>query len=206
MRNAAFHIAVTAGPAMHHAVVRRVIAPLLVLLGLLAAPMTAGADQGAPELDDLFTALQSGALSFGEAKGIEVRIWGHWMDAESAGGDILMKDGLQAMSEHDLARAEESFTALTDLLPDYAEGWNKRATVRYHMGRYGASLDDIERTLALEPRHFGAMSGLGLVHDALGDREAAAAAYAKALELNPYMPSIAQRLGILRQQMEEKKI
>ncbi len=181
---------------------------LLALAVLLAAPTggTARADQTDSKLDELFEVLQSGELSYGEAKGIEQRIWGLWLEAETGSGDVLLKDGMQAMNERDLPRAEESFTALTELDPDFAEGWNKRATVRYHMGKYGGSLDDIKRTLTLEPRHFGAMAGLGLVYDALGDLEAAAEAYRKALEINPYMPGIAQRLGIVEQMLEEKRI
>lgn len=179
---------------------------MVCLLAVAVSMPAAIADQTAPELDDLFEVLQSGELSYGEAKGIESRIWGHWMKAGSGSGEVLLKDGLQAMDERDLVRAEESFTALVELSPEFAEAWNKRATVRYYMGKYGASLDDIKRTLTLEPRHFGAMAGLGLVYDALGDLEAAADAYEQTLEINPYQPGIAQRLGIIQQKLEERKI
>jgi tetratricopeptide (TPR) repeat protein len=167
---------------------------------------SAKADQADPALDELFEVLQSGELSFGEAKGIEARIWTLWLEADSGSAEVLMKDGMQAMRERNLARAEESFTALIELDPDFAEAWNKRATVRFFMGKYGASIDDIKRTLTLEPRHFGAMSGLGLVYDRLGDIDGAAAAFRQTLILNPYQPGVAQRLDAIEQELEENKI
>lgn len=170
----------------------------------LAAP--AAADQTDPRLDEMFDVLQSGELSFGEAKALEQRIWGLWLEPGSGSAEVLLKDGMSAMSDRDLQRAEESFTALVELAPDFAEGWNKRATIRYYGGDYAGSIEDIKRTLTLEPRHFGAMSGLGLNYDALGDAEAAAEAYEKALDINPYMPGIAQRLQQLRDQLEDNKI
>jgi len=177
---------------------------LCAALIALAAP--SAADQNDPRLDAMFETLQSGALSFTEAKALEQRIWGVWLETDTGSAEVLLKDGMAAMSDRDVKRAEESFTALIELAPDFAEGWNKRATVRYFGGDYAGSIEDIKRTLTLEPRHFGAMSGLGLNYDALGDAEAAAEAYEKALDLNPYMPGIAQRLERLRDQLEDNKI
>ncbi|MCR9219737.1 MAG: tetratricopeptide repeat protein [Alphaproteobacteria bacterium] len=181
---------------------------MLAIAALLAvaAPAPASADQADPRLDDLFRTLQGGELSFGEARGIETRIWGIWLETESAAAEVLLRDGMDAMRDFDLDRAEESFSALVALSPDFAEGWNKRATIRYHVGDYQGSIADIKRTLSLEPRHFGAMAGLGLVYDALGEPEPAVEAFERALELNPYMPGIAQRLDRMKQQLEDRRI
>jgi tetratricopeptide (TPR) repeat protein len=86
--------------------------------------------------------------------------------------------------------------------PNFAEGWNKRATVYYMMGDFDASVADIQKTLTLEPRHFGALSGLGLIYDALDKPAAAVKVWQKALEINPHMQSIRHRIEEI--QAEEK--
>lgn len=191
------------------AAIRRVAAPLALVLALAAAAAAPGlvrADQTDPRLDDLFETLQSGDLSYHEAKGIERRIWAIWMEAESGSAQVLMKDGVQAMNEGDFARAEEVFTTLVELAPEFAEAWNKRATARYRLGDYQGSLSDVKKTLSLEPRHFGAMAGLGLIHDALDNPEGARKAYKRALELNPYQRGIARRLKVLEERAEQNRI
>ena len=81
-----------------------------------------------------------------------------------------MRQGLTQMSSRDYADAVATFSEMIDLDAGFAEAWNKRATVHYLMGDYGASVKDIDRTLELEPRHFGALSGLGLIMIAIGER------------------------------------
>jgi tetratricopeptide (TPR) repeat protein len=94
------------------------------------------------------------------------------------------------MQAGDTAAAIEHLTALTDHAPDFAEGWNARATAYFHAGLYGPSLADIQRTLALEPRHFGALSGLGLIFEELGRKEQALAAWRLAHAIHPHSPGI----------------
>jgi tetratricopeptide (TPR) repeat protein len=106
--------------------------------------------------------------------------------------------GIVAASQGDLRRSLDYFDRVVRTAPDFAEGWNKRATVYYMMGDYTASVEDIRRTLALEPRHFGALSGMGLIYDAIGDTEAAVKVWEKALEIHPHMEGIRNRIRELR--------
>jgi tetratricopeptide (TPR) repeat protein len=90
---------------------------------------------------------------------------------------------------------------MIDQAPEFAEGWNKRATVYYLMGNWRASVGDIQRTLALEPRHFGALFGLGLIYEELDQPEAALRSFEATLVLNPHSESTRQMIGQLRQQL-----
>ena len=100
----------------------------------------------------------------------------------------------------------ESFNALIELAPDLAEAWNKRATLYYLMEDYDASVADVKQTLALEPRHFGAIVGMGLIYDALGDQEAALEAFRRGLKVNPHMPHIKQKSEQLARELKDRKI
>lgn len=108
-----------------------------------------------------------------------------------------------------LEQYENALAALDQLvaaLPEYAEGWNTRATLLYLMGDYVASAVDVKRTLALEPRHFGAWSGLGLIYLNLGDERAALAAFSKALEWNPHLSGSRHNVESLKKQLREHAI
>ena len=129
-------------------------------------------------------------------------IWFIWSRSPSAGASLMLRQGTQYMNEGKHEAAQANFDAVVELAPDFAEGWNKRATVRYLMGDYQGSIDDIKRTLALEERHFGALSGLGLIYDSLNEKEAAIDAFRAALEINPHMESIADRLKELVKEVE----
>ena len=116
--------------------------------------------------------------------------------------DRLMAQGIVAMQEAHYDLALRAFDRMVEQAPDFAEGWNKRATVHYLMGDWTASVLDIERTLALEPRHFGALFGLGLIYDALEQPEAALRSYQAALDLNPNSESARVRIEELRRQLQ----
>ncbi len=124
-----------------------------------------------------------------------VRIWSR---SGSDSMDLLLSRGREAMREGDLVKALHHLSALVDHAPEFAEGWNARATAFFMHGDYGQSLADIERVLALEPRHFGALTGLGLILDQLDEDEAALKVYRETLKLNPHIDRIreaAERLA-----------
>jgi tetratricopeptide (TPR) repeat protein len=156
----------------------------LCLVCLLGAP--AAADQTDPRLEDLFARLQ-GAPDVAAARGIEVIIWNLWVTHPDDAVNTLMEQGIGEMSRRDYPSALGTFDAVIEQAPEFAEGWNKRATIHWLMGNFESSLEDIDRTLALEPRHFGALSGQGLVYSELEEWERALDAFEAALEVNPQM-------------------
>jgi tetratricopeptide (TPR) repeat protein len=141
-----------------------------------------------PRLDELFT-----ELSAADARGaqrIEREIWAEWSKSGSPAMDLLLERGRAAMQAGDTAAAIEHLTALTDHAPDFAEGWNARATAYFQAGEYGPSIADIGHTLALNPRHFGALSGLAAIFEELGDPKRALEAYRAALAIHPQLQGV----------------
>ena len=163
----------------------------------LLLPGPAIADQNDRRLDGLFERLHA-APGAGDAKAIEQQIWQIWLESDDATVDRLMQQGIAAMHLRQLDLALDRFDRMVERAPAFAEGWNKRATVYYLMGDFEASVVDIERTLGLEPRHFGALSGLGLIYDAIDQPRAALRSFEAALRLNPHLESIRGRVEELR--------
>jgi tetratricopeptide (TPR) repeat protein len=185
---------------------RRLLPVLAFLLAaLLAPPVSIRADQTDPRLPELFDRLLT-AESALEGRALEGLIWRIWMTSEDAEVSQLMKNGVEAMAVQDHRTALATFDQMVEIAPDFAEGWNKRATVHYLRGDYAASLQDINRTLALEPRHFGALSGLGLVHSALDEEEAALEAFERALAINPHMTSVRRNIEELKRRIGGRDI
>ena len=165
----------------------------------------AHADQKDPRLNDLFAKLKS-ATGYLVGRTIEQQIWAIWLQSDNAEVTKLMGDGVEAMNNQDYKTALTDFTRITELAPDFAEGWNKRATVLWMVGDYYGSLADVDKTLALEPRHFGALSGLGLIDSALDRDEDAIAAFQRALAVNPNMPGVIDNIEQLKQKLKDKQI
>lgn len=139
-------------------------------------------------IDKLFEELQS---SDAQASGrIEQEIWNEWSKSGSPAMDLLLERGRESMAEGDLAAAVEHLTALTDHAPDFAEGWNARATCYYQMGQLGPAVQDIAHVLTLNPRHFGALSGLGMIFEELDQPEKALEVYKAALAIHPHMAGV----------------
>ena len=175
-------------------------AAILALLLLAGRGEPAIADQDDPRLDGLFDRLQT-TSNPAEAHALEQRIWRLWLEADDAGLNRLMQQGIVAMSDQRYATALQTFDRMVEQAPEFAEGWNKRATVHFLMGNWQASVRDIQQTLALEPRHFGALFGLGLIYDALEQPEAALRSFEATLALNPHSESTRERIEQLRQQL-----
>jgi tetratricopeptide (TPR) repeat protein len=161
--------------------------------------------QADPRLDDLFSRLKS-AQSPLESRFIEQAIWQIWLVSGDPAVDRLMAKGIEAMSSQDFENALAAFDEIVRLAPGFAEGWNKRATLHYLMGDLAASLADIERTLALEPRHFGALSGRGLVNLALGREAEALAAFEAALVVYPHLQGRDTHIKQLREKLRGRGI
>jgi tetratricopeptide (TPR) repeat protein len=177
---------------------------VLFLLSLLTAPEARG-DQKDPRLDGLFEELQ--ALEDSQvAQAVELQIWQLWTQSRNAAVNLLMRTGISAMERQDYAAALISFDRITGMEPDFAEGWNKRATLLYYLGDYSGSLTDIDKTLALEPRHFGAYSGRGLVFMKLERYDLARQAFEKALEINPHSNGAKRYLEEVMLKLEKNRI
>jgi tetratricopeptide (TPR) repeat protein len=174
---------------------------LLLVALAMATSMPVVADQNDPRLPPLFEKLKA-APDFEAGHEVERYIWHIWSKPQTAGGSVLFRQGEQFMAEGENEKALENFSALVVIEPDFAEGWNKRATVHYVLGNFDASVADIKRTLALEERHFGALSGLGLIYDTLGQKEAALQAFRAALDIHPNMQSIRRRAEELVEETE----
>ncbi len=177
----------------------------LATAATLTFPLPGIASQDDPRLDALFGKLKS-TNDVTEAQVIEQAIWRAWLVSGDDKVDAIMAHGVRAMAFRDHAAALGAFDKIVRLAPGFAEGWNKRATVHYLLGDYKASAADIERTLALEPRHFGALSGLGLVRLAQGDEAKALEAFEAALEVHPHLPGADSHIKELRQRVKGKRI
>lgn len=172
---------------------------------LLLSPFGAAAGQEDARLDQLFARLKA-APSAREAQAIEQSIWSLWTRSGKEKVDAEMAVGALAMAVGEYKAALRSFDAVVKMAPDFAEGWNKRATVEYLLGDLDASVGDIERTLALEPRHFGALSGLGLIYLAIGKERAAIRAFEGALAIHPNLSGARARIKRLRRKLEGEEI
>ena len=180
----------------------QIIAVLILLAYSLASP----ADQNDPALDDLFEQLAV-TTSDEEASNITREIWQRWTANDDPNVSQLMQIGIRALNYSTYRKALQSFDRVIEIAPEFAEGWNKRATLYYHIKEYRRSIDDIKKTLRLEPRHFGAWSGLGLVSIAQENYAGALAAFKKALSINPHIPNIrryVQKLEDWQQRKDEE--
>ena len=159
---------------------------ILLAVVLFVTPVTGMADE--PTLDSLFAELQDPANE--DWKATEEKIWREWSKSGSRAMDLLLERGRDAIAAGDYDAAVEHLSALIDHAPEFAEGWNARATAFYLMNQYGLSVADIQRTLVLNPRHFGAMSGLGAILEQTGRLKDALTVYTRALEIHPHQPGV----------------
>lgn len=160
----------------------------LIITLLLSGSLPAQADQNDPRLDDLFAELQT-ASDDARLQQIENSIWAIWMQHDNEAVQRLMQLGTERMNRRQYSEALLVFSQLVESFPDFAEAWNKRATLYYLMGDLERSLADIAHTLALEPRHFGALSGQGLIFVERQELQAAKESFEQLLEVHPHSPA-----------------
>jgi tetratricopeptide (TPR) repeat protein len=148
-----------------------------------------------PELDQLFAQLEQ-APDSGAAAGLEQQIWLRWADSGSPTVNILLERAAAAETAGDAELAGRFLDQASDLAPNYAETWNRRANLAYREEDYRGAVAAIQETLKREPRHFGALAGLGLIYEELGQPRAALEAFRAALAIHPHY-EIAQQ-GVRR--------
>lgn len=173
----------------------------LLVCGLLIIPGFSTADQTDTRLEDLFHILQQTDRP-AVIRSTENEIWNIWMQHPNADVEKLMQLGIQRMNLENYNEALVIFNGIIDSYPDFAEGWNRRATLYYVVGNYDASIDDIEKVLALEPRHFGALSGLGLVYLQRNELAKAKQAFENLVEVHPNSPNAKQNLETVTESLK----
>jgi tetratricopeptide (TPR) repeat protein len=156
-------------------------------------------------LDFLFGALKA-APDDASAKHVEARIWAIWMHTPSDTAALLMARAKAAIDAQQVDIAMKLLDAVIKLRPDYTEAWNRRATLYYLQNDYTRSLADIQQVLAREPRHFGALAGLGMIMQDLGDEKRALDAFRKALAVNPHLERVPELVKQLSEKVEGRDI
>lgn len=185
---------------------RRILASFLLVL-LLGASVSCSNDAvpdrgtaSSSNMDALFQRLRT-TPSAEEAEAIEVTIRHVWSQSGRHGVDALMVRAVEAIHSNNYDGALETLDRIVTAAPDYAEGWNLRATVHYLREDYGRAVTDIERVLALEPRHFGALAGLGRIFLELEDKKAALTAFEMALSIHPHLAEVRDEVSTLREEL-----
>ena len=156
-------------------------------------------------LDFLFGALKA-APDDETAKAIEHRIWAVWMVTRSDTANLLMTRVRKAIEDKDLDLALTLLDAIVKIKPDYVEAWNRRATVFYMKKEYGRAIADIREVLKREPRHFGALAGLGLILQDIGDDKQALEIYRRTLAIYPRIERIPDLVKKLQEEVEGRDI
>jgi tetratricopeptide (TPR) repeat protein len=173
---------------------------LLLALALAGLPGLALADQTSPNLVDLFEALLR-APNVAAARPIEQSIWQTWLDYQDDEARSEVQRSHETFSEGDPYIAVAILDKVIAKHPDWAEAWNRRATYYYVLGRYDKSIADVQHVLELEPKHFGAMAGLGAIYIALGEDDKALRYYEMALNIHPQMQAAQHQAEVLRERL-----
>ena len=156
-------------------------------------------------LDFLFGALKA-APDDASAKHIEDRIWALWLASGSDTCNLLMTRVKTAVDAENYDLAIRLLDAIIELKPKYVEAWNRRATVFFLKKDYGSAIADLRQVLTREPRHFGALSGLGAMLQDIGDEKDALEAYRRALAVHPRLNGITEKVKVLVEKVEGRDI
>lgn len=169
-----------------------IVAACVILVGY-SVPLHAQTD-AASLLDSLRNATKS------EAQVIDRDLQAHWSRSGSAAMDLLLRRGQKALDDQDIPAAIDHFTALSDHAPEFAEGWHGLARAYFAADLPGPALDALERALALNPKQYDAIFGLGVLLGQLGDFNRAAAAFEQTLALHPHHSEAQEALKRLQRQ------
>lgn len=169
----------------------------LIILSAALFGFPLSAQSSDTELDLLFMDLQTSE----DWEPIEREIITNFSHSGSDAMDLMLERGWDAINSGDYKKAVEHLSALIDHAPEFAEAYNARATAFYLMGEPGLSIDDIREVLVRNPRHFGALTGLGFIYEEMGDIEGAVAAFSAAQSLHPNMPNVNDSLARLAPQV-----
>ncbi|WP_373852328.1 tetratricopeptide repeat protein [Bradyrhizobium sp.] len=156
-------------------------------------------------LDFLFGALKA-APDEDSARHVEARIWALWLQTPSDTAALLMVRAKAALDAQNIDVALKLLDAVIKLRPDYVEAWNRRATIYYLKNDYVRSLGDLQQVLTREPRHFGALAGVGMIMQDMGDDKRALDAFRKALAVDPYLEKVPQIVKQLTEKVEGRDI
>jgi tetratricopeptide (TPR) repeat protein len=181
---------------------RTALQAILIVFVMGVSPALAASSA---ELDRLFDQLAK-AQSPAEAALIEDQIWRQWSDSGSPTLDLIMLRGLKALEAQEYAVALDMFSTAIEIEPDYAEAWNKRATLYYVIDDYDAAIADVTQVLAREPRHWAALMGLAVMLDDLDRKEPALGAYRAAFEINPQLEDAKAAIERLKVDVEGRGI
>ena len=184
-------------PSRIHPAASHILSIFIAATVALAFGDTCQADQSDPRLGELFMELRE-ASNPAVAQRAESEIWAIWHETPDEKSMAIMRNARMALDNSDFGSAISLLDRLVDYSPDFAEAWNQRAIVLYLAEDYAGSLRDIEQTLALEPRHFGALSGRGQVYLRLDEPELALRAFESALDRNPWMANIRSQVEMTK--------
>jgi tetratricopeptide (TPR) repeat protein len=159
----------------------------------------------AHNVDFLFQALKA-APDDETARLIEGRIWALWLASGSDTADLLMSRARTAIEQNDADLAIQLLDSIIELKPDYTEAWNRRATLYFEKHDYGRAMSDIAQVLTREPRHFGALTGLGMILEDVGDDKRALQAFRRALEVDPRLERVPEIVKNLTEKVEGRNI
>ncbi len=179
---------------------------LLTLVLLIPGwPASVFADQTDARLEGLFERLRSGSDELALLQA-EAEIWEIWYQSGSDEIDELMLQAAELVRGGELGAAEDVYSQVIEARPEFSEGWNRRATVRYYRQDYDGSMADIESTLRLEPRHFGAIWGLGMILGKQREFQRAIEAFERLLEIKPNSQDARPRIELLKQELAKQSV
>ena len=167
---------------------------------------TSSPAQQADSRDETELLQQLAQASTEQAVGIDRQLKALWSQSGSASADLLLERGREALDDGDSGAALDHLTALTDHAPEFAEGWHLRASAFFGLDRFGMAIADLEHALTLNPNHYEAIYGLGLIFEIIGKPEQAYEAYSRALAIHPHHEEVTNAVNRLKPQVEGKAL